>query len=359
MDRVAAIEQLAERRFDLLVIGGGIIGAGIAEAATAHGLSVALVDRGDFAGATSSASSKLIHGGLRYLQMGDVRLVREAHQERRALMNVVAPHLVHRLPFLFPLYRGGPAPAEGRADRRPALLGARAGAAERPGQRRRARCGSSPTCAPSGLHSCALYADAWTNDGRLTIANIRAAADRGAVVVNYAEVTELHGDGATVAVDGELRAGARAARLVNATGPWLDRLRRARGSERAAPSIRLSQGRARDRRRRRGLGGRGDDPAEQAARQLRDPVGRECCSSGRPTRSTRAPPEDARGHRRGRPHDARRGAARRRRHRRAVARVVRRAARAARRAGRRPRTRAARPSTPAARPECSASPAAS
>ena len=98
----------AARRFDLLVVGGGIIGAGIAEAATAHGLAVALVDRGDFASATSTASSKLIHGGLRYLRLGDVGLVREAHHERRALTNVVAPHLVHRLPFLFPLYEDGP-----------------------------------------------------------------------------------------------------------------------------------------------------------------------------------------------------------------------------------------------------------
>src|SRR5205814_5504015 len=108
VDRVAALERLGSRRFDLLVVGGGIVGAGIAEAASAHGLDVALVEQGDFAGATSSASSKLIHGGLRYLQMGDVRLVREAHQERRALMNIVAPHLVHRLPFVFPLYENGP-----------------------------------------------------------------------------------------------------------------------------------------------------------------------------------------------------------------------------------------------------------
>ena len=108
VDRVSRVEQLAAREFDLLVVGGGIIGAGIAEAATAHGLDVALVDRSDFASATSSGSSKLIHGGLRYLQMGDVRLVREAHQERRYLMNVVAPHLVERLPFLFPLYTDGP-----------------------------------------------------------------------------------------------------------------------------------------------------------------------------------------------------------------------------------------------------------
>src|SRR6266478_4430108 len=106
--RVAAAERLASSEYDLLVIGGGIVGAGIAEAASAHGLHVALVDKGDFAGATSSASSKLIHGGLRYLRLGDVGLVREAHHERRVLMNVVAPHLVRRLPFLFPLYEDGP-----------------------------------------------------------------------------------------------------------------------------------------------------------------------------------------------------------------------------------------------------------
>ena len=94
--------------FDLLVIGGGIIGAGIASEAARLGLRVALVDRSDFGGATSSASSKLIHGGLRYLRLGDVKLVREAHAERRALLRIVAPHLVRRIPFMFPVYRGGP-----------------------------------------------------------------------------------------------------------------------------------------------------------------------------------------------------------------------------------------------------------
>ncbi|MBV8258464.1 MAG: FAD-dependent oxidoreductase, partial [Actinobacteria bacterium] len=108
LTRAEALERLASKRFDLLVIGGGIVGAGIAEAASAEGMSVALVDKGDFAGATSSASSKLVHGGLRYLRLGDVGLVREAHQERRALMRVVAPHLVRRLPFLLPLYEDGP-----------------------------------------------------------------------------------------------------------------------------------------------------------------------------------------------------------------------------------------------------------
>ena len=233
------LERLASERFDLLVIGGGIIGAGIAEAATAHGMKVALVERGDFASATSSASSKLIHGGLRYLQMGDIRLVREAHQERRALMSVVAPHLVHRLPFVFPLYDNGP--------HRPWFVRtgvllysalARAKLNGRVSEQRALRL--VPQLRTEGLHSSALYADAWTNDGRLTLANVRAAADRGAAVLNYAEVTAIHGDGADVLADGEtvrVRAGA----IVNATGPWLDRLRLLEDPA-AAPSIRLSKG---------------------------------------------------------------------------------------------------------------------
>ena len=239
MDRVAATEQLAARRFDLLVIGGGIIGAGIAEVATAHGLDVALVERGDFAGATSSASSKLVHGGLRYLQMGDVRLVREAHQERRALMSVVAPHLVRRLPFLFPLYDDGPhRPWFVRTGVLVYSAIARAKLNGRVSEARALRL--VPALKTERLHSSALYADAQTNDGRLTIANVRAAADRGAVVLNYAEVTAVHGDGADVVVDGEhVRVTARS--IVNATGPWLDHLRRLE-DDAATPSIRLSKG---------------------------------------------------------------------------------------------------------------------
>ena len=236
MDRV---ETIAGRRFDLLVIGGGIIGAGIAEAATAHGLSVALIERGDFASATSSASSKLIHGGLRYLQMGDVRLVREAHEERRALMDVVAPHLVHRLPFVFPLYHHGP--HRPLVVRTGVLLYSALARARLNGRVSEARARRLvPQLRTEALHSSALYADAWTNDGRLTLANVRAAADRGATVLNYAEVVALDRDGAEVAVDGEtVRVEARS--IVNATGPWLDHVRRLE-DERAAPSIRLSKG---------------------------------------------------------------------------------------------------------------------
>ncbi|HLK45719.1 MAG TPA: glycerol-3-phosphate dehydrogenase/oxidase, partial [Acidimicrobiales bacterium] len=239
MDRVAAAEQLGARRFDILVIGGGIVGAGIAEAASAHGLSVALLDRGDFASATSSGSSKLIHGGLRYLQMGDVRLVREAHQERRYLMNVVAPHLVERLPFLFPLYRGGPhRPIVVRTG---VLLYSALARARLNGRISRERAlRLVPQLRTERLHSSALYADASTNDGRLTVENVVAASERGAVVLNYAEVTAIRPDGADAYVDGrDVRV--QAAAIVNATGPWLDDMRLLEDPA-ARPSIRLSKG---------------------------------------------------------------------------------------------------------------------
>jgi glycerol-3-phosphate dehydrogenase len=236
-ERVAALERLASREFDLLVIGGGIVGAGIAEAASANGLDVALVDKGDFAGATSSASSKLVHGGLRYLRLGDVGLVREAHNERRALMNVVAPHLVRRLPFLFPLYEDGPY--------RPwfvqsgIVVYSTLARARLNGLVDLDRAGKLvPGLKVDGLRSCALYEDAWTNDGRLALANIRAAADRGATVANYAEVVgiaplEVRADGRTIAV--------RARRVVNAAGPWVDRVRALEDPD-AKPSMRLSKG---------------------------------------------------------------------------------------------------------------------
>jgi glycerol-3-phosphate dehydrogenase len=106
--RSAALARLVGGRFDLLVVGGGIVGAGVAELAARHGLAVALVERDDFGSGTSSASSKLVHGGLRYLRSGRFGLVREALGEVRALSGVVAPHLVRRLRFVLPIYRGGP-----------------------------------------------------------------------------------------------------------------------------------------------------------------------------------------------------------------------------------------------------------
>ena len=106
--RAETRELLANATYDLLVIGGGILGTSVAWHAAQSGLRVAMVDAGDFAGATSSASSKLVHGGLRYLQTGAVKLVAENHHERRVLAKDVAPHLVNPLKFYLPVYRGGP-----------------------------------------------------------------------------------------------------------------------------------------------------------------------------------------------------------------------------------------------------------
>jgi glycerol-3-phosphate dehydrogenase len=240
MDRADAVQRLCDGRYDLLVIGGGVVGAGIAEAASAHGLAVALVDKGDFGGATSSASSKLIHGGLRYLRLGDVRLVREAHAERRVLMTIVAPHLVRQLPFLFPLYEDGPYRpwvVQSGIAVYSTLARARLNGLVSVERARR----MVPPLRTDRLRSCALYADAATNDSRLALANVRAAADAGAVVLNYAEVVALRGrEGAEVSVDGSTVA-VRAARIVNAAGPWVDRVRRLEDAD-ARASVRLSKG---------------------------------------------------------------------------------------------------------------------
>jgi len=246
LSRDRALAALSERRFDLLVVGGGIIGAGIACEAARLGLAVALVERADFASGTSSASSKLIHGGLRYLRLGDIRLVREAHAERRALMQVVAPHLVRRLSFLMPLYRGGPY--------RPRTIQAglwlystlareRLGGLVSPDRARKA----VPAIRLEGLGACGLYSDSWTNDSRLCLANVRGASDAGATVANYVDVRALRdvddrirGAEAVDCLTGAaVTVSARA--VVNATGPWVDRVRRLEDPA-AASSSRLSKG---------------------------------------------------------------------------------------------------------------------
>ena len=244
MTRERSVAELAERRFDLLVVGGGIVGAGIAAQAARIGLSVALVDKGDFGGGTSSASSKLVHGGLRYLRLGDVRLVREAHHERRALSNVVAPHLVRRTQFLLPLYRDGPfTPAFVQSGilAYSILARSRLHWLVEPGRARRL----VPPLRTQGLRSCALYADAWTNDARLCLGNVVAAARAGATVVNGAEVVGFESErgrivAARVELDGESLV-VRARAVVNASGPSVDVVRRLE-SPRAGTSVRLSKG---------------------------------------------------------------------------------------------------------------------
>jgi glycerol-3-phosphate dehydrogenase len=242
--RAQALEELAGRDFDLLVVGGGIIGAGIAATAARHGLAVALVERGDFGGATSSASSKLVHGGLRYLRLGDVRLVREAHEERRHLMTRVAPHLVRPLPFLLPLYDSGPyrpAVVQAGIALYSTLARARLNGLVSAERARR----MVPGLRTAGLRRCGLYVDCVTNDSRLTLANVRAAAESGATVVNGAAVSALRlvggrVGGAEVIADGRTVA-VSAKTVVNAAGPWVDEIRRFADAG-VEPSIRLSKG---------------------------------------------------------------------------------------------------------------------
>ena len=243
------IARLSRESFDLAIIGGGINGAAIARDAAMRGLSVALVERGDFAGATSSRSSKLIHGGLRYLPQGELRLVRTALAERERLRRLTAPHLVKPLRFLFPLYRGrGP----GRIALGAGLwlydLFARTPRAER--HRRVNRAGAlaaEPMLNPVALAGGAFYYDAGGDDARLTIENMLDAAGHGSAVANYVEVDRfVHAERriSTAGMHdrlGDARFELRARLFVNAAGPWIDDVRRL-DDPAAAPSVRLTKG---------------------------------------------------------------------------------------------------------------------
>ncbi|HSM66202.1 MAG TPA: FAD-dependent oxidoreductase, partial [Ilumatobacteraceae bacterium] len=221
--------------FDVLVIGGGITGVGVALDAASRGLRTALVERDDFASGTSSKSSKMVHGGLRYLQNGDVRLVYEALRERRRLMRN-APHLVDVLPFMIPiLTKDGVvskkvAKALGSAMWMYDLTGG-----WRIGKLHRRMSGDEaarhfPTTHLDKLSAGYLYFDAAADDARLTLTIARTAAEHGAVVVNRCGVVDItsdadgRADGAIVEADGE-RITVRARCVVNAAGVWADEVR--------------------------------------------------------------------------------------------------------------------------------------
>ena len=214
-----------------------------------RGLGVALIERGDFAGATSSRSSKLIHGGLRYLPQGELRLVRTALAERERLRRLTAPHLVKPLRFLFPLYHGrGP----GRFALGAGLwlydLFARTPRAERHRRVNAARAlAAEPMLNPVALAGGAFYYDAGGDDARLTIENMLDAAYHRAAVANYVELERFsHAEGRIAAAEVRDRLGGtrfelRARLFVNAAGPWIDDVRRL-DDPAAAPSVRLTKG---------------------------------------------------------------------------------------------------------------------
>ena len=237
-DQDQAWERLPEEGFDLLVIGGGVTGAGIARDAALRGLRTALVEQGDFGGGTSGASSRLIHGGLRYLETGDIRLVFEASAERRRLLGQ-APHLVQPLPFLFPVFRDGDVGFRKlqagmwlydtlslfRNIQRHRML------------RRGPVLEMEPNLRQEGLRGAARYFDAAVDDARLALSTIRAAAEAGAFLFSRTRVTDFAlGDAGIAGVEVSRDTGDRhtlhARAVVNATGPWLDRIR-----EMASPGI--------------------------------------------------------------------------------------------------------------------------
>jgi glycerol-3-phosphate dehydrogenase len=234
-DRTAMLERLVEEEFDVLVIGGGITGAGVALDAATRGLRTALVEAGDFASGTSSKSSKLVHGGLRYLQQGDVRLVYDALHERQRLRRN-APHLVKLLPFMIPILT-----RDGLIPRRVArALGTAMWLYDLTGGFRIGKLHKRldadeafahlPTMPRDRLAGGYLYYDATTDDARLVLTIARTAALHGAVVVNRARVVGLtkRADdrvaGAMIDV-GDRRCQVRARAVVNAAGVWADDVR--------------------------------------------------------------------------------------------------------------------------------------
>lgn len=234
--RATSLQQLAQDDFDVVVIGGGITGAGAVLDAASRGLKVALVERDDFASGTSSKSSKLVHGGLRYLQQGDVRLVYQALRERKRLRRN-APHLVKVLPFMIPiLTKDGVvskkiARALGSAMWMYDITGGwRIGKIHRRLSAKKAFA-HLPTMPREKLASAYLYFDAEADDARLVVAVLRTAAERGAVIANRCSVSSIDSTSTTshtlTVVDSLTGAPftVRTRSIINATGVWADDIR--------------------------------------------------------------------------------------------------------------------------------------
>jgi len=252
-DRGRMLDRLADETFDVLVIGGGITGAGVALDAAARGLRTALVEADDFAAGTSSRSSKLVHGGLRYLQQGDVRLVYQALRERKRLRRN-APHLVRILPFLIPIFA-----KDGLIPRRVArALGTAMWLYDLTGGwrigklHRRVSADEAhrhmPTLARDRLAGGYVYYDATVDDARLVLTVIRTAAAHGAAAANRCRVTGFEKDAGGRVVTATIDAGdgrtltVRAQVFVNATGVWADDVRAMAAGTPGEPTIRPAKG---------------------------------------------------------------------------------------------------------------------
>jgi len=239
--RAAALAALPTADLDLLVVGGGITGAGIARDAALRGLSVALVEAVDFAAGTSSRSSKLIHGGVRYLQQGDIGLVREAASER-ARIRRIAPHLAVPLLMLIPTY--------GRAAHMKMGAGlwtfekiASVDESERHAMWNHDEAlAQEPCLAPAGLHGAAAFVEYLTDDARLVLATVAGAAAAGALCANHLEVTGIERGLVTVrdTLSGEMTH-ARARVVVNAAGPWVEEIWRRAGTS-GSRGLQLTKG---------------------------------------------------------------------------------------------------------------------
>jgi glycerol-3-phosphate dehydrogenase len=247
-DRDALFDALGRDTFDVAVIGAGITGAGIARDAAMRGLEVALLEAGDFAAGTSSRSSKLVHGGIRYLAQGDVGLVREAARDREVIGRL-APHLAERTIFLVPArsrwemtkFRMALATYERIGSITPSDRHESWGLQELARQ--------EPTLRTDGIVGALAYPEYITDDARLTLANVRSAALAGARVANYTEVIGLdaganagmHGIIARDRTGRERQCRLRARVVVNAAGPWADDIRRLEEPQ-ATPKLMLTKG---------------------------------------------------------------------------------------------------------------------
>lgn len=237
MNRAEQLSYLATCPvYDLVVVGGGATGLGVALDAVLRGFSVLLLESHDFAGGTSSRSTKLLHGGVRYLAQGNVSLVREALAERAAVMNV-APHLAQPLPFVMPSYRWWQTPFYGLGLKLYDLLAGKAGLGHTELLDTEQTCQALPGVKPEGLKGGVKYWDGQFDDARLALALARTVERAGGHLFNYMKVSHLQGltsgrpDGARFELKlenrretGEYKVLARS--VVNATGVWVDALRK-------------------------------------------------------------------------------------------------------------------------------------